>query len=468
MLLNRRLLCGICALWISCGVGVAPLPPLPELSGDAFTTSAREELATLRRSLDDDPRDAAANGRLGMLLHAHELYQGARACYQRAQSLEPENFRWPYLLGIVETTLGNPEAAAESIRQSIELQDHPPARIRLGNALLAADDLETGRQAFEDALQSKTPEAAGYYGLGKVLAQQGQVSDAVRMLEKAAELDPEAGGVHYALALAYRDLGSPDVSNRHLALSERYNQSDPGLFDAVLYEVEQLRRDQNWFLGEGQRLEAEGDLNEAVKQYQAALEIEPDFAAAHVNLVAAYAALGRFGEAEPHYHKALAIDPGIEELHHNWGVIQIRLGRHQQAEAAFRRALEINPYSADGRFNLGALLYDSGRRKQGLRELEEALKYAPNHALAHFQLGLDAVRNGRIDEGIAHYEKALETPVDANTPRFLHALADAHFRAGRRQVAAEMAEQALAVADQMGLQELAGAIREDLQSLRSR
>ncbi len=467
MPLNQGLLCAVFAFCLSCGADVAPLPPLPDISEDSFTTSARGEVASLRAALQDDPQDPAANGRLGMLLHAHQLYEGARTCYQRAQSLDPENFRWPYLLGIIETTLGDPEAAVQSIRKSIELHDYRPAHIRLGDALLAGDELEASRRAFEDSLQLDSPEAAGYYGLGKVLAQQGETSDAVRMLEKAAELDPYAGGVHYALAISYRDLGNSDVSNRHLALSERYEQSDPGLSDEVLAEVEKLRQDQNWLLGEGQRLEAEGDLNGAIRQYQAALEIQPDFVAAHVNLVGAYGGLGRFADAEPHYHKALEIDPEIEELHHNWGVIQISLGRRDEAEAAFRRALEINPYSADGHFNLGALLYESGRRNEGLRELEETLRCAPNHALAHFQLGLHAVRGGRIDEGIAHYEKSLAAPADSKTPRILHVLADAHFRAGRRRVALEYAEQALAAAEQMGLQDLAGLIRGDLRTLRN-
>ena len=468
MLLSQRLLCGFIAFCISCGVDVSTLPPLPDIAEDAFTTSARGEVASLRAALQDDPQDPAANGRLGMLLHAHQLYQGARTCYQRAQSLDPENFRWPYLLGIIETTLGDPETAVQSIRKSLELHDYRLAHIRLGAALLAADDLEASQRAFEDSLQLDPPEAAGYYGLGKVLAQLGETPDAVRMLEKAAELDPYAGGVHYALALAYRDLGNPDVSNRHLALSQRYQQSEPNLSDDVLAEVESLRRDQNWLLGQGQQSEANGDLNAAIKHYLAALEIQPDFAAAHVNLVGAYGGLGRFADAEPHYHKALEIDPEIEELHHNWGVIQIRLGRRDEAEAAFRRALEINPYSADGHFNLGALLYESGRQQAGLQSLDDALRFAPGHPLAHFQLGLHAVLGGRVEEGIAHYEKSLQSPINANTPRFLHALADANFRAGRREVAVEMAEQALAAAQQMGLRELAESIQTDLEVLRNR
>jgi len=468
MWLNRRLLFGFFVLCLGCGVDAPPLPPLPDVSDNTFTTLAHDEFANLRSALEDDPRNPAANGRLGMLLHAHELYDGARACYQRAQLLDPKNFRWPYLLGIIETALGEPQSAVQSIQKSIELHDYRPAHIRLGNALLAADDLETSQRAFEDSLQLEPPEAAGYYGLGKLLAQAGETSDAIRMLEKAAELDPSAGGVHYALALAYRDLGAPDVSNRHLALSERYKQSDPSLADEVLAEVESLRRDQNWLLGEGQRSEASGNLNNAIEHYLAALKIQPDFAAAHVNLVGAYGALGRFSDAEPHYRKAVEINPEIEELHHNWGVIQIRLGRYDLAEAAFRRALEINPYSSDVHFNLGALLYESGRKQAGLAELSDTLRYAPNHPLAHFQLGLDAVTGGRVDEGIAHYERSLQSPIGANTPRFLHALADAHFRAGRRDVAVRYAEQALGAAQQMGLSELAESIQADLQALRGR
>jgi cytochrome c-type biogenesis protein CcmH/NrfG len=51
--------------------------------------------AAVRRN----PRNAEANGRLGMILHPYERHPSAVTAYQRAHLLDPESFKWTYLPG---------------------------------------------------------------------------------------------------------------------------------------------------------------------------------------------------------------------------------------------------------------------------------------------------------------------------------------------------------------------------------
>ena len=255
--------------------------------------------------------DASANGRLGMLLQAHELFEGAKACFQRAQVLAPEEFRWPYCLGVVHENLGEPEATIQSWERALELKQTPAACIRLGEVLLSLDRLEESSRAFEQALRLARDAPSAYFGLGRILTARGEPGEAAGLLERAVELAPKSGAAHYALAMAYRDSGDEESSRVHLALSETHQRSRPAIDDPVLREVESLRTDQHWHLNEGLRQEGQGNFERAIRHYEQAIEIDPEMVQPHINLISAYGRAERFEEAEAHYRRALELNPEI-------------------------------------------------------------------------------------------------------------------------------------------------------------
>ena len=60
---------------------------------------------------------------------------------------------------------------------------------------------------------------------------------------------------------------------------------------------------------QGDRLRAQGQMDEAARYYQQAVELDPDLAQAHSNLGVTHAALEHFSEAIPHFEQALALAP---------------------------------------------------------------------------------------------------------------------------------------------------------------
>ncbi len=442
-------------------------PSVPSVNLENFPAASRPLAARILHDLELDPEAASANGRLGMLLQAHSLYVGAKACLMRAQAIASDDFRWPYYLGIVQAESGKLEAAIDSFQRALTLRKYPAAFLRLGEVLLSLDRLEESEIAFEAALDISPAAPAAYYGLGKVRARQGEGRESIRMLLKACELAPRTGAPHYALAMAYRDAGDLKASRKHLVLGENFERSLPPIDDPAFREVERLRADQYWYQSEGMRLESDGRVEEAIESYETAIELDAEFVQPHVNLVGLLGRLARFEPAEMHYRRALELNSEIEELHNNWGTIQALRNRPQEASASFRRALDINPFSADGHFNLGSMLNQMGRPSEAVEYFVQALEYEPNHRLANFQLGRYRVTEGRIDDAIAHLERTLQGE-DEKTPGFLYALADAHLRAGSTKVAIQYAMQALAMAEAMGQVEMEAAIRKDLQSLAAR
>ena len=127
--------------------GPPTLQSVPHPDMARFESGLRKKIAAAKKQLQvADPRQrAGAYGRLGMLYHAHELYAPALASYQNAARLNDTDFRWPYLLALLRHAAGELDAAAESYTRALQLRpDYLPARIHLGQARLARNELQVG------------------------------------------------------------------------------------------------------------------------------------------------------------------------------------------------------------------------------------------------------------------------------------------------------------------------------------
>ncbi len=452
----------VAVILAACG---AQAPALPPVDASQFPANARAQVRQALAALESTPNNAGANGRLGMLLHAHDRSEAALACYRRAARFAPEQPRWLYLQGQASIAAGDASAAIDAWQSALALQPDAATLIHLGKALEALGRREESRRAFEDALQHDPRSAAALHGLARILSADGSPAEAIPLLEKAVQLAPDSGAIYYALGIALRDAGQEQPSRQALAMAERYQRAQPPIDDPILREVQSLRRDPSWLLNEGRRLEALGEIQQAAALYQEALDQDPDFVPAHSNLVAALGFLGRYDDAGRHYARALELAPQLEELHYNWGVLEAERGNLEAAAESFRAALEINPSSADSHFNLGAMLAQLGMEADAVREMRKTLELEPAHRLALFQLGGRHVQAGRLEQGIAMLQRALDAPIDARTAGVLYALADAEARAGNLENALLHARQALELARQFGDTEMAAALENDLRQL---
>ena len=68
-------------------------------------------------------------------------------------------------------------------------------------------------------------------------------------------------------------------------------------------------------------------MDEAIAQYQKALEINPNYAEAHNNLGIAFLQKGQVDEAIDQYQKALEINPNYADAHNNLGIAFSQKGR---------------------------------------------------------------------------------------------------------------------------------------------
>jgi tetratricopeptide (TPR) repeat protein len=182
---------------------------------------------------------------------------------------------------------------------------------------------------------------------------------------------------------------------------------------------------------------------EAMVQFQRALQINPGSAEAHFNLGMALLHTGRRDEAKVQFQQALQINPSYEVARNNLGYVLIQMGQYQEAVVQFQRALQINPGSAEAHFNLGMALLQMGRWDEAMAQFQQVLQINPRSVEACNNLGYVFLQTGRYPEAMVQFQQALQI-----NPRSAEAhdnLGTVLLRAGRPDEAVAQFQQALQI-----------------------
>jgi superkiller protein 3 len=171
-------------------------------------------------------------------------------------------------------------------------------------------------------------------------------------------------------------------------------------------------------------------------------------------------------EAIAQFQKALDLQPDFAAAHNGLGSALLERGAVDEATAQFQKALELQPNDADTCYNLGVALVQKGQRDEGIAHYKRALELQPNHAMAHHNLGNALLQKGEVREALAHYQRSLE--IQPDNPAAQNVLAwvlatypEASIRNGARAVElAQRANQLSGGQDPMVLRSLGAAYAE--------
>jgi tetratricopeptide (TPR) repeat protein len=178
----------------------------------------------------------------------------------------------------------------------------------------------------------------------------------------------------------------------------------------------------------GLDLFSKGKVENAMKEYQEAIRLDPKLAAAHNNLGTVYFATGRLEEALAAFGHACELDPEYGQAFFNLALTQIKLGHEKEANAALDEALHA--YKSAGDTNLKA-----GRLKEAEEAFQGMLQIDPNYASALTGLAMVYNASRRYEEAAASAERALKQSPNSVDAHYAAGLAYASL--GRRDAALE-------------------------------
>jgi tetratricopeptide (TPR) repeat protein len=132
----------------------------------------------------------------------------------------------------------------------------------------------------------------------------------------------------------------------------------------------------------GAMLQVRGDAAEALRHFEAAVQLRPDDAIANNALGAAFLALGNPSASIDPLLLSVQNKPDYASARYNLGNAYASLGNFDEAIIQFAEAARLNPSDSMAEANLGAALAEAGRLADAQTHLEKALKLDPNNSLA--------------------------------------------------------------------------------------
>jgi serine/threonine protein kinase/Flp pilus assembly protein TadD len=228
-----------------------------------------------------------------------------------------------------------------------------------------------------------------------------------------------------------------------------------------------------YLLGRSHIKRNEDDLSQAIQYFERAIQLSPDYAAAHAGLSDAWLQRGiwgtkKFGEVEPPARaaalKAVELDPQLAEAHaslsrikslYDWdwtgaekelkralelnpgslythsyyADLLMSLGRHTAAIDEIGRVEQLDPLSSETQSSFGRILYRARKYEEAIPHLKRALELEPRNYSAYVRLGDVYAKLGRYDEAITVFEKAAQIRSDGmHAPRIarIYALMGKH------------------------------------------
>ena len=110
----------------------------------------------------------------------------------------------------------------------------------------------------------------------------------------------------------------------------------------------------------------------AFKDYEKAIELNPNFAVAYNNRGLTYAKLNQHEIAIEDYNKAIELNPDYAEAYNNRGNAYAKLNQSEGAIEDYNKAIKLNPNLADAYGNRGRTYKEIGNYEGSARDLKKA------------------------------------------------------------------------------------------------
>ncbi len=261
------------------------------------------------------------------------------AALKRALKKAP---KWPdalYNLALAHTQLGQTRDAESAYRKTLKLvPDHPAALDGLGTLLAQGGRTNDAIKLFQRAINGAPDFLDAHYNLANALIDCDRLAEALTVSTKALELSNNEPRFRFLLALCHEN---SEAFQQAVAEYRAVLEMQPDYLPAAINLVRALHKTQQ--------------LDEALQRSQALLERFSDHSGILMNHAQVLLALARqapdaersltyFSEARDVAERAVAAGPDIPEVVVTLALAQVFLGQGAEGLAILEKLLETNPH----------------------------------------------------------------------------------------------------------------------------
>ena len=177
-------------------------------------------------------------------------------------------------------------------------------------------------------------------------------------------------------------------------IDEQIKQNDIGFTAMQYYNI-------------GIQKHTEKKYEEAIENYNRAIDLSPKYSWAYNNRGLAYYDLGNANKAISDYNKAIAFDSQNSFAYYNRGLVYYNLGNLDQAILDYSKAIEIDPKHCWAYNNRGIVYAQQGNFDKAILDCNKAIEIDPNFANAHIIKGITYAMQGDLNKAIKNFNRAI-------------------------------------------------------------
>lgn len=232
--------------------------------------------------------------------------------------------------------------------------------------------------------------------------------EAINYLHQSVALEPNAPYTYYFLGTLFNLSGS---TYRYDSAGVFHNL-DSAKFYLNKY-IDLIPKSSYGFNALGALNDRLGDQQQAIKNFNRSIELQPDNALFYKNRAVCFSNLKNYEEAIKNYRKAIDLDTTaakhyIFESYNNLGVVYERMNDHGEALKAYKKALEYRPNHIFANQNLGELFYKIKIYDSSLLYFSRIIKLQPAFSYAYVLVGKANAALNNYAQALKNYRKCLE------------------------------------------------------------
>lgn len=358
----------------------APAPiaeaPVPPIAVEPPATSAPTGTET-----------AASLFQKGNAAYAEGDLDGAVSAFDASLALEPDNPRALNNLGATWLLKGDPARAASLARRALEIDPtYGRASLNLGTALFALDEPDEARPHLERAVELDPRNIDARHNLAALLVEQRKWTEAEGILLAALEISPDDARLLRRLEQVQGELGvrtatpaptpPPVVKPPEAVVTEPVAASPGGPCSKPLSAGARSRLAQQMFT-DGREAYGRGDMVATEAILERALECEPESAPILNHLGAARLQAGNPAGAASAFALALQFQPDFREASVNLALSLLAQGRCEDSTSRLGGLRAQHPDFGEAAYQHARALLRCGRPSEALSAIEAAERLLP-------------------------------------------------------------------------------------------
>jgi|SRR5215213_2351572 len=267
-----------------------------------------------------------------------------------------------------------PDKAIGQLNEVLALEPaNLEAKVLLGDAYLAKNDLQKAEENYLSALDNKLDNAGALFGLAQISRLKGEPREVAIYLNRVGTLIAGSNSTDflYKFALEAMRVGLFDEAKSALERAVQLKQKEPSYLLAL--GIAWLRKT---------------DLFEAEKIFRRVLVLEPSNAQAQLHLGYVLLNQKKYAEARTWLEKSARASAAIPEVFYYLGLVAQEQSNDAGAIVLFEKAVRQLPSYAHARIALGSSYMKLKNYVRARQELETAVKLDPDEPTAHYNLAL--------------------------------------------------------------------------------